>query len=279
MTKLRNRMMQDLKRGGYAPSTRSVYLNAIGDFAAFHGRSPGDLGQEAVRQWVDHLAEGPLSPQRRRQHHAALRFLYGKTLGKPQIVSFLLSPREHVRLPEVLSPEEVARVLQAIVLLKYRVYCTLLYATGLRIGEARRLETKDIDAARGVIRVRNGKGNRDRLVGLSEQLLEILRRYWKHERPPAPRLFASLTGGPIKGDSVRKALADAAKHAGVTKRVTPHVLRHCFATHLLEQETDLRVLQALLGHKNIGSTTRYTRVSAGLIAKTRCPLQLLDSSH
>lgn len=279
MTKLRKRMMQDLKRGGYAPSTRRVYINAIRDFAAFHGRNPADLDQEAVRQWVEHLAEGPLSPQRRRQHHAALRFFYGKTLGKPQLVSFLLSPREQDRLPEVLSPEEVARVLQAIVLLKYRVFCTLLYATGLRIGEARRLETSDIDAARGVIRVRNGKGNRDRLVGLPEQLLEMLRRYWKHERPPAPRLFASRTGRSIKADSVRDALADAAKQAGVSKRVTPHVLRHCFATHLLEQETELRVVQALLGHKSIRSTTRYTRVSAGLIAKTLSPLQLLDGSH
>jgi site-specific recombinase XerD len=273
-------MMQDLRLGGYAPLTQKSYVNAITNFAVFHGRSPDEMGQEEVRQWVEHLTEpGTLSAQRLRQHYAALRFLYGKTLGRPEVVSFLSSPRTQERLPEVLSPEEVSRVLQAIVVLKYRVFCILLYATGLRINEARHLETSDINASRGVIRVRNGKGNRERFVGLSQELLELLRRYWKHERPPAPWLFASRTGRAIEANSVREALADAAKQAGIKTRVTPHVLRHCFATHLIEHGTDLRIIQALLGHKYIDSTTRYTRVSAGLIAKTQSPLQLLGKRY
>jgi site-specific recombinase XerD len=272
-------MMQDLKLAGYAPSTQKHYLNAISNFTAFHGRSPEEMGQEEVRQWVEHLTgPGTLSPQSLRLRYAALRFLYRKTLGRPEVVSFLSSPREQDRLPEVLSPEEVTRLLQAVVVLKYRVFCATLYATGLRISEARRLQTSDIDAARGVIHVRSGKGRRDRLVGLTPHLLELLRRYWKRERPPAPWLFASRTGGPIEANSVREALADAAKQAGIGKRVTPHTLRHCFATHLIEHGTELRVIQALLGHKSIRSTTRYTRVSAGLISKVRSPLELLPKS-
>jgi integrase/recombinase XerD len=279
MTLLRQRMMHDLQLKGYAESTQSKYINAIKDFAKFHDRSPSKMGQEEVRQWVEHLNEGELSPQRLRQHYAALVFLYRKTLGQPEAVSFLSSPREKERLPEVLSPEEVSRVLQSIIVFKYRVFCTTLYATGMRISEACMLETSDIDAARGVILVRKGKGNRERLVGLPTQLLELLRRYWKVERPPAPWLFASHRGGPIKAETVREALADAGHKAGVTKRVTPHVLRHCFATHMIENGTDLRVIQVLLGHKSIESTTRYTQVSAGLIAKTNSPLLLLDEGN
>jgi site-specific recombinase XerD len=269
-------MMQDLKLGGYAASTQTKYINAIRAFAEFHGRSPSKMEQEQVRQWVEHLtAPGTLGPQRIRLHFAALRFLYVKTLGRPEVVSFLSSPRQPDRLPEVLSAEEVARVLHAIVILKYRVFCTLLYATGLRISEARHLETRDIDAGRGVIRVRNAKGRRERFVGLGDQLLQLLRRYWKHERPPAPWLFASRTGKPIEANPVRSALADAAKQAGVDKRVTPHVLRHCYATHMIEHGTDLRVIQALLGHKSIRSTTHYTRVSTELISKAHSPLARL----
>lgn len=279
MTLLRQRMMQDLELAGYALATQSKYINAIRRFAEHHGRSPEKLGQEEVRQWVEHLTEhGKLGPQALRLHFAALRFFYRKTLGKPEPVSFLSSPRDPKRLPVVLSVDEVARVLQSVVLLKYRVFCAMLYATGLRIGEACRLETSDIDAARGVIHVRNGKGGKDRLVGLRPQLLELLRNYWKQERPPAPWLFASRTGTHLNAKSVREALADAAKQAGIGKRVTPHVMRHCYATHLIEQGIELRVIQVLLGHESIRSTTRYAQVSAGMIAKTPSPLEQLTKS-
>lgn len=280
MTKLRKRMMQDLELAGYAPATRTRYITSISDLAAFHQRNPAELTQEELRQWVDHLtAPGKLGPQRVRMHFAALKFLYKKTLGRPSMVSFLSPPRDPKRLPVVLSTEEVARVLQAVVQLKYRVFCATLYATGLRVSEACRLETGDIDAERGVIHVRNGKGAKERLVGLSPLLLRLLRTYWKQERPPAPWMFASRTGKPLRAESVREALADATKHAGIQKRVTPHVLRHCFATHLIEQGTELRVIQVLLGHSSISSTTRYAQVSAGMISKTKSPLELLGQDH
>jgi site-specific recombinase XerD len=271
-------MMQDLELGGYAPPTKTKYINSIRDFAKYFGQCPSTLRQKEVRQWVEHLRGKDLSSQRLRQHFAALRFLYGKTLGRPEMVSFLSAPKEKRRLPVVLSVEEVAKVLQSIVVLKYRVFCATLYATGLRVGEACRLKTGDIDAARGVILVRNGKGNKERLVGLRPQLLHVLRGYWKRERPPAPWLFASRTGDHLYAGSVRDALADAASRAGIDKRVTPHVLRHCYATHLIEQGTELRVIQVLLGHENIGSTTRYARVSAGMISKTKSPLELLGQN-
>ncbi len=276
MTKLRKRMMNDLELAGYVSDTKRRYVKTIENFARFHGRSPEKLGQEEVRQWVEELrAPGTLSSQRLVQHFAALRFLYAKTLGRPDVVSFLSSPKVPKRLPVVLSPEEVARVLNAIELLKYRVFCTALYATGLRITEACRLETSDVDAARGVIHVRHGKGHKDRLVGLVPSLLTLLRDYWKKERPPTPWLFASQTGRHLRAESVRKALHEAAKRAAVDKRVTPHTLRHCYATHMLEQGNELRVVQAMLGHAGADSTARYARVSAGMLSKTESPLDRL----
>lgn len=279
MTVLRKRMLQDLDLAGYAPGTQRKYVNAIRDFAEFIGRNPTVLEQEDVRQWVEHLTEsGKIGSQRLRLHFAALRFLYTKTLGRAEVVSFLSSPRDRERLPDVLSPDEVAGLLDAVVLLKYRVFCATLYATGLRVNEACHLRTSDIQAERGVIHVREGKGRKERLVNLSPLLLELLRRYWKLERPPEPWLFTSRAGGPLRSETVRDALAQAARRAGIEKRVTPHVLRHCYATHLLEEGAELRVIQVLLGHASIRSTTRYTRVSARLIAKTKSPLDLLPKT-
>jgi site-specific recombinase XerD len=150
-----------------------------------------------------------------------------------------------------------------------------LYGTGLRISEACQLQTGDIDAERGVIHVRNGKGGKERLVCLSPQLLKLLRLYWQAERPAAPWMFTSRNGGPLRRKSLGGALTQAAKRAGIDKRVTPHTLRHCFATHLVEQGTELRVIQVLLGHASIRSTTMYAQVSAGMIAKTQSPLDML----
>jgi site-specific recombinase XerD len=237
------------------------------------------MGQEEVRQWVEHLGTKGLSPQRLRQHYAALRFLYAKTLGRSEVVSFLSSPKDRKRLPVVLSVAEVARLLEQVTEFRYRVFCATLYGTGLRIGEACRIQTCDIDASRGVIHVRNAKGGRERLVGLKPGLLQLLRTYWLHERPAAPWLFASRKGNHFSGHPINTALADAAKRAGIEKRVTAHTLRHCFATHLIEEGTDLRVIQALLGHACIKSTTRYAQVSAGMIAKAKSPLELLTDKR
>lgn len=273
MSQLRQRMLQDLALGGYAAGTVRQYVSSIVEFAGYHGRSPEQLGQEEVRRWVEHLGQQALSPQRLRQHFAALRFLYGKTLGRPEPVAFLSWPRDPDHLPVVLSRAEVASLLGALEEYKYRVFFTLVYATGLRINEACRLETGDLDAARQVIHIRHGKGGRERLVMLPETLLSLLRAYWKEVRPAAPYLFTAQTGRPLAAAVARRALRLAADRAGLTKRVTPHMLRHSFATHLLEGGTDLRVIQVLLGHASVQTTTRYARVSTGLIARTPSPLE------
>jgi len=277
MTTVRKRMMQDLELAGYAPGTRSHYINAVRDFAEHHGRCPTKLGQEEVRQWVEHLGTKGLGSQRLRAHYAALRFVYGKTLGRPEVVSFLSSPKDRKRLPVVLSVEEVAQLLQQIEVFKYRIFCTTLYGTGLRLREACRILTRDIDAGRGVIHIRNAKGGKDRLVGLNPSLLELLRTYWRHERPAAPWLFDSRTGNHFSGAPISKVLKKAALRAGIEKRVTAHTLRHCYATHLIEEGTELRVIQVLLGHASIRTTTRYAQVSAKMIARTKSPLELLES--
>jgi len=266
-------MIHDLELGGYMPKTRRIYLNAIGDFTKHYHRSPTKLGAAEVRSWLRRLTKkDKLSPQRIRHHMAALKFLYTKTLYKPEVVSFLLWPSRPQRLPVVLAVGEVERLLAAFEQPKYRAFFTTLYGTGLRLTEARRLETRDIDAARGVIHVREAKGHRERLALLGPRLLAVLRAYWSFERPPAPWLFASSRRGHcLNPDTARKALRLAATKAGIEKRVTPHVLRHSFATHLLDDGTDLRVIQVLLGHSCIKTTARYVRVSTELIAKAQSP--------
>lgn len=277
MGQLRDRMMHDLERAGYVPETRHIYLNSIRDFAQHHRRSPEVLGPDDVRAWIDVLTTArKIGPQRIRQHIAALKFLYTKTLWKPENVSFLACPPDPKRLPAVLSVEEIERLLAAFTHPKYRVFFTLVYAAGLRLTEARRLETRDIQAARGVIHIRpeNAKRKKERYVMLSPRLLTILRVYWSETRPPAPWLFATRTGRCLDAEQARKALKLAVLKAGIEK-ATPHVLRHSFATHLLEGGTELRVIQVLLGHESIKTTTRYTRVSTALIAKTQSPLDRL----
>lgn len=280
MGSLRDQMMQDLELAGYAAGTRRLYISAVRDFAKFHRRSPAELGQPELRAWVHELTQGRerrLSPQRIRQHFAALKFLYTKTLARPEVAAFLSWPHAPPRLPVVLSVEEVQQLLDALAVPKYRVFFTTVYATGLRVLEACQLQTRDIDAARGLVHVREGKGGKERFVMLSPTLLGVLRAYWKRERPPAPWLFASSSGRHLDPGVARSAIRRAALHAGLAKRVTPHVLRHSFATHLLEQGTELRIIQVLLGHASIKTTTQYAKVSTGLISRATSPLERLPT--
>lgn len=277
MTTLREKMMHDLQLAGLAKDTRDRYLASIASFAKYHRRSPAELGQDEIRAWVQHVESSGIGPTRLNQHFGALKFLYRKTLGRPEVVAFLSTPRRPVRLPEVLSAEQVHQVLEALRLARFRVLFMTIYATGLRISEACALETRDIDAARGVIHVRQGKGNKDRLVMLSPRLLKILRAYWRQERPPAPYLFTGRSGRPLNPDVARDAIRLAAARVGLDK-ARPHVLRHSFATHLLDAGTDLRVIQVLLGHESIDTTTRYVRVSTSMIAKTQSPIERLPKT-
>jgi len=277
MGQLRDRMQQDLELAGYLPRTCLLYVNSARDFVRFFGRSPTDLGAEEVRTWIAHLSRpGGIGASRLRQHMAALKFLYTKTLYRPEVVSFLSWPSDPPKLPVVLSVDEVTRVLDALERANYRVFFSTVYATGLRVKEACLLETRDVDAERGVIVVRHAKGRMERYVMLPSRLLAMLRAYWKLERPTPPWLFASgRGGGHLEVKTAQRAIMLAARKANVGKHVTPHVLRHSFATHLLENGTDLRVIQVLLGHASISSTTRYARVSTQLIGGTPSPLERL----
>jgi site-specific recombinase XerD len=267
--------MQDLALGGYAATTVETYVASIKALAKFQRRSPAELGSPELRAWVQHLKESGIGAQRLAQHLAALKFLYGKTLAKPELVAFICFPRRPRRLPTVLSVDEVMRLLEALESLKYRVFFTLLYATGLRISEACVLETRDIQTARGVVHVRHGKGDKERLTILSPRLYELLRHYWREVRPAPPYLFTTKRGKPLSRKTAWKAFKLAVDEVGFDKHVTPHQLRHSFATHMLDRGTELRIIQTLLGHASIRSTTIYAQVSTGLLAKTTSPLDLL----
>ena len=268
-----SRLERDLQMAGKAGGTIQQYLSSLRGFEAFLGQDASQGHQDDIRGWVDHLRRQPIGPARLRCHYSALTFLFRKTLGQPEKVAFISMPKSDTPLPTVLTPAEVKRVLDSFTTAKYRTFFTLIYATGLRIREASQLETGDIDAIHQVIRVRHGKGGRERLVPLNRRLYGILRIYWGHERPTRPWLFTSESGKPLCHATARMALLKASAVAGIGKVVTPHMLRHSFATHLLEQGTDLRKIQVVLGHGSIKSTTIYTQVSAKEIASLRSPLE------
>lgn len=268
------RLAWDLEFAGRAARTRKVYLADARAFAAFSGRSPEALGQAEVRAWVEHLVAAGTSPSRLRQHLSALVFLYRRTLGRSEVVSFFAWPKDAVRLPVVLSVGEVARLLAAVEGEAYRMLFRTMFAAGLRIREACRLQVSDLDAERGVIRVL-GKGGVERHAALHPRLLAALRRHWREARPVPPWLFTGRAGRPLDPDQARKVFKAAVRNSGLAKRATPHALRHTYATLLLEQGTDLRVIQALLGHATLRSTERYLHVATHLLTASADPLELL----
>jgi integrase/recombinase XerD len=274
MGQLRDPMHQELKLRGYRANTARKYLIYARKFVAHFGRCPRTMGEEEIRTFLLYLMqEEHAAPSTLATYVAALRFLYGVTLGRPEVAARIPYPKVPYTLPDILSSEEVMALLDALGSVKYRAVVTTLYATGLRISEVCALKPGDIDSARMLLHVRCGKWGRDRFVMLSERLLTMLRLYWKLERPPGIYLFCGLTKrGRVSADRVRQVLKAAAQRVGLYKRVTPHVLRHSFATHLLEDGTDIRTIQILLGHKSISTTARYTQVSARHIAATKSPL-------
>jgi integrase/recombinase XerD len=278
MDKTIEQMRQDLAFKAYSKSTQEQYLKTAVGLAAHFNRPVTELERDDLRRYVEHLRSQKRSASWLKMHLAALVFLYSKTLGRPTDVSFVVWPKQYSPLPTVLSQDEVSAFLEALRHPIYRMVAMVLYGAGLRIDEALALEVSDIDGKRGVLRVRHGKGNRAREVKLSLGLYEELRDYWARERPPLPYLFASRrTGRRLPPDTVRRAFAMAAEQARITKRVVPHVLRHSYATHLLDAGTEVRVIQALLGHASLQTTMRYTRVSTALVQKAPSPLDLLPS--
>lgn len=272
---LRQRMIEDMTIRNLSPATQRSYLHAVSKLSRYFGRAPDRVGLEDVRAFQVHLVSSGMSWPALNQTVCALRFFYGVTLGHDEVPERIAYAREPRKLPVVLGADEVVSFLEAVPSLKTRVALTTAYAAGLRASEAVGLKVADIDSGRMVIRVEHGKGGKDRYVMLSAQLLAILRTYWRLARPHH-WLFPGRTGTkPIDVQVLHAACRSACAAAGLSKRVTVHTLRHSFATHLLESGADIRIIQVLLGHANLSSTARYTRVSAGLIQRTESPLDRL----
>jgi site-specific recombinase XerD len=274
------RMGQDLALANYAKRTQKGYLQVAIELSNRFSRPVGELGQQELRIFVGEVLARGRSASWVVGKLAPLAFLYRKTLGRPEVVAFISYPKKHRPLPTVLSMGEVGALIQAIQVPVYQAIVMVMYGAGLRISEALALEVGDVDGARGVLRVRHGKGNKAREAKLSRSLYEWLRQFWKRERPALPYLFASpKTGKPPLAETIREAIALAAKQAWIHKHVTPHVLRHSFATHLLEQGTDIRVVSALLGHASISTTAQYGRVTEKLVRQTPSPIDLLPQKR
>ena len=276
MTSLRQRMLADMKLRNLAPGTQRLYLTRVARFAAHYDQCPSQLGAEDVKTYLHHLIETQdVSWSFFNQAVCALRFLYQVTLERPEMIPHLPFPRQEKRLPTVLSEEEVTRFFQAVTHRRDRVVLLTLYACGLRISEALGLKPADIDSDRMLIHVRQGKGNRDRMVMLSPKLLDELRLYVRWARPHYWLFPGTDPTQPLCTRTLQRTCRLTGERAGITKRVTPHVLRHSFATHLLDAGTDLRVIQTLLGHRSLTTTAVYTHVSTRRLQATTSPLDRL----
>ena len=279
MTPLRRRMTDDLTLHNYAPKTAQRYIKWVADFAQHFHKSPDQLGPEHVRSFLLHLIqERKVSWGVHKQARQAIQFLYRVTLDREVVVEKVACPKAPKTLPVVLSREEMARFLDALQNPKHRAVLMTAYAGGLRLSEVARLRVQDIDSARMVIHVRQGKGRKDRDVMLSPRLLAVLREYWKINRPK-PYLFPGRhPDRPISVRTVQMVCERALKASGLSKHVRMHTLRHSFATHLLESGTDLRTIQVLLGHNSFNTTVRYLHITTATLKSTRSPFDGLETS-
>ena len=275
MSPLRRRMIEDMTVRNLSPATQRSYVYAVAKFSRHFGRSPDRLCLEDVRAFQVHLVATGISWPALNQTVCALRFFYGVTLGHGDIPKRIAYAREPRKLPVVLNADEVGRLLEAVPSLKVRTALTTAYAAGLRASEAVGLKIADIDSGRMVIRVEHGKGSKDRYVMLSAQLLGILRTYWRLARPKQWLFPGRDETKPIDVQVLHAACRSACTAAGLAKRARVHTLRHSFATHLLENGTDIRIIQVLLGHCSLSTTARYTQVSNDLIRRTQSPLDRL----
>ena len=266
MTRSRRRMLEELQRLNYAPTTVRTYLRVLEEFSRHFNQSPHRLGAEEIRQYQVHLfVDRHLSARTVCQHVSALRFFFVKTLKRAYLLDHMPMPRQEKRLPVVLSREEVARLIDGARTLMHRAMLMTLYGTGMRRNELVQLKVTDIDSARMVIQVRRGKRRRDRLVPLGPRLLETLRAYARWMKPQT-YLFPGMKGrrrvdAPISTKMVWEACREACERAGLRKKISPHSLRHSYATHLLEDGADLYTIQLLLGHSDLKHTTVYLHLS------------------
>jgi len=278
---LRQRMQHDMMMRGLGPHTQKDYVRHVKRLAAFLGRPPDTATEEDLRRFQLMQHESGVRPTTINSTVSALRFLYTVTLKRRDLSRSLVVTRIVPRLPEVLSVEEAARLLQAAPGIKYKAALGVAYGAGLRVSEVAHLKVDDIDSKRMLIRVEQGKGGKDRNAMLSPQLLELLRMWWREGRKrgvliPHGWLFPGQNvTDPISTRQLHRAVQEAAEIAGIRKRVSPHTLRHSFATHLLEQDVDIRVIQVLLGHSKLETTALYTKVSTRTIHAVSGPLDQL----
>jgi integrase/recombinase XerD len=277
MTVLRQRMSEDMQVRNFSQNTQLSYLQQVSLFARHFGKSPAVLGREEIRTYQVYLTnEKKLSPSSIHTAVSALRFLYKVTLKKGWTFEDVLPlPKKPQKLPIVLSPEEVQQFLACVHSTKHRAILTTCYAAGLRISEAVHLKPNAIDSKRMVIRVEQGKAQKDRYVMLSPKLLETLRIYWRTRRPKEWLFPGDHPAQPITRGAVDQACEKALRLSGLSKPVTPHCLRHAFAVHLLEAGTDVRTIQLLLGHRSLATTARYLRIATSKVCATSSPLDLL----
>jgi integrase/recombinase XerD len=281
MTHLRKMMLEELERRNYAQTTTRQYIQTIEDFARYFRRAPDQLGPEQIREYQAYLfRERKLAASTVTQRLAALRFFYIRTIKKAWSVAETPYPKKTRHLPSILSPEEVAHLINSSQTWFDRIVLMTLYGTGVRRAELIRLQILDIDSRRMVIHIRGGKGRKDRDIMLSPKLLEALREYWRGlRRKPTEWLFPGgrwhTANHPITSKVVWDACQRAAQRAGLQQRVHPHTLRHCFATHLLENGADLRTIQLLLGHHDLKETAIYLHLSQRHLNATASPLDSL----
>ena len=282
MTHLRRMMLEELERRNYSASTIRYYLRFVERFAEHFGKSPDKLGPEHLRRYqVYLLKERKLCPGTVENHVAALRFLFVRTLQRHEFRQFIPYPKVRRKLPKILSREEVARLIDASSSLFERTLLMVLYGTGMRRAETARLKIADIDSQRMVLHVVNGKGGKDRDLPLSPVLLETLRAHWRWLKPQTYLFPSRMHRGceqPITDKIVWRVCTEAAKRAGIGKRVTPHLVRHSWATHLLEAGTDLRTIQLLLGHEDLEVTARYLHLSEQHLQQVANPIEELKLS-
>ena len=277
MTPLRRRMTEDMQVRNFSPHTQNSYVQQVSLFARHFSKSPEVLGPEEIRSYQVYLTiERKLAPGSILIAVSALRFLYKVTLHRDWCFEDIIpAPKKPQTLPIVLSPEEVLQFLSCVQSIKHRTILTTCYAAGLRVSEATRLKVTDIDSERMVIRVEQGKGQKDRYVMLSPKLLQILRAWWPVHKPKQWLFPGDPVDSCISSDAVELACQKAHRHCGIAKPVTPHSLRHSFATHLLESGTDVRTIQLLLGHRSLATTARYLRIANTKVCSTTSPLDLL----